>query len=154
VQPVAASLELITRVRATLAEPLELGQTPWGRRRVIGVTGGEFDGPMLRGKVLPGGADWQIVHEDGAATIDTRYTLETHDGALIYVSTRGCRTGPREVLARIAAGEMVDPAEYYFRVSIQYETSAPEYEWLNWVVAVASALRLADQVIYDAYVVR
>jgi hypothetical protein len=58
------------------------------------------------------------------------------------------------VLERIARGELVDPSEYYFRVSIQYETSAPEYEWLNWVVAVASAVRLADQVVYDAYVVR
>lgn len=153
-EPVAPRLELITRVRATLAEPLELGQTPWGRRRVIGITGGEVEGPLLRGKVLPGGADWQIVHEDGTATIDTRYTLQSHDGALIYVATRGCRTGPREVLGRIAAGETVDPSEYYFRVAIQYETSAPEYEWLNWVVAVASALRLADQVEYDAYVVR
>ena len=154
IEPVAPRLELITRVRATLAEPLELGPTPWGRRRVIGVTGGEFDGPLLSGKVLPGGADWQIVHADGAATIDTRYTLECQDGALISVATRGCRRGPREVLERIARGEPVDPSEYYFRVSIQYETSAPEYEWLNWIVAVASALRLSDQVVYDAYVVR
>ncbi|HTP19987.1 MAG TPA: DUF3237 domain-containing protein [Solirubrobacteraceae bacterium] len=153
-EPVAPSLELLTRLRATLAEPLELGQTPWGRRRVIGVTGGEFDGPLLSGKVLPGGADWQIVHEDGTASIDTRYTLECHDGALIYVATRGSRTGPREVLQRIAAGETVDPSEYYFRVSIQYETSARRYEWLNHIVAVASALRLADQVVYDAYAVR
>jgi 5-methylphenazine-1-carboxylate 1-monooxygenase len=153
-EPVAPSLELIARFRATLAEPLELGQTPWGRRRVIGVTGGEFDGPLLSGRVLPGGADWQVVHEDGTATIDTRYTLECRDGALISVATRGCRRGPREVLERIARGELVDPSEYYFRVSIQYETSAPAYEWLNWVVAVASALRLSDQVVYDAYVVR
>jgi hypothetical protein len=121
---------------------------------VIGITGGECDGPLLRGKVLPGGADWQIVHEDGAATIDTRYTLESHDGALIYVATRGWRTGAREVLERIAAGETVDPSEYYFRVTVQYEASAPGYEWLNRIVAVASALRLADQVEYDAYVVR
>ena len=153
-EPVAPSLELIARFRATLAQPLELGQTPWGRRRVIAVTGGEFDGPLLTGKVLPGGADWQVVHEDGTATIDTRYTLECHDGALISVATRGCRTGPREVLQRIAAGETVDPSEYYFRVAIQYETSAPQYEWLNWIVAVASALRLSDRVVYDAYVVR
>jgi hypothetical protein len=153
-EPVGPTLELITRVRATLAEPLELGHTPWGRRRVIGITGGEFDGPLLSGRVLPGGADWQIVHADGAATIDTRYTLESHDGALIYVATRGCRTGPPEVLRRIAAGETVDPSEYYFRVSIQYETSAPQYEWLNWVVAVASALRLANEVMYDAYILR
>ena len=153
-EPVSPRLELITRLRATLEEPLELGQTPWGRRRVIGITGGEFDGPVLSGRVLPGGADWQVVHEDGAATIDTRYTLECHDGALIYVATRGCRRGPREVLERLARGEAVDASEYYFRVSIQYETSAARYEWLNWVVAVASALRLPDQVVYDAYVVR
>lgn len=153
-EPVAPSLELITRVRATLAEPLELGQTPWGRRRVIGITGGEFDGPIMSGRVLAGGADWQIVHPDGSATIDTRYTLQSHDGALIYVATRGCRTGPREVLARIAAGETVDSSDYYFRVSIQYETSAPQYEWLNWIVAVASAVRLANEVMYDAYILR
>ena len=91
-EPVPPQLQLIARFRATLAEPLELGQTPWGRRRVIGITGGEFDGPLLSGKVLPGGADWQIVHEDGTATIDTRYTLECHDGALISVATRGAAT--------------------------------------------------------------
>lgn len=153
-EPVAPSLELIGRFRATLAQPLELGHTPCGRRRVIGVTGGEFDGPLLSGRVLPGGADWQVVHEDGTATIDTRYTLECHDGALISVATQGCRHGPREVLKRIADGEPVDPTEYYFRVSIQYETAAPGYEWLNWVVAVASAVRLRAEVVYDAYVVR
>jgi uncharacterized protein DUF3237 len=83
-----------------------------------------------------------------------RATLECHDGALISVATRGYRHGPREVLQRIAHGEPVDPSEYYFRVSIQYETSAPAYEWLNWIVAVASAVRLRDEVVYDAYVVR
>ena len=153
-EPVPPHLELLARFRATLAQPLELGQTPWGRRRVIGVTGGDFAGPRLSGTLLPGGADWQVVHEDGTATIDTRYTLECHDGALISVATHGCRHGPREVLKRIADGELVDPSEYYFRVSIQYETSAPRYDWLNRVVAIASAVRLAGQVMYDAYAVR
>ena len=129
-EPVAPSLELIARFRATLAQPLELGRTPWGRRRVIAVTGGEFDGPLLTGKVLPGGADWQVVHEDGTATIDTRYTLECHDGALISVATRGCRHGPREVLARIARGEPVDPSEYYFRVAIDQARCLRRMLWL------------------------
>ena len=153
-EPVPPSLELICRLRATLEPPQELGRTPWGRRRVIGIAGGEFDGPLLSGRVLPGGADWQVVHDDGTAAIDTRYTLECLDGALIYVATRGWRHGPLEVLERIAGGEQVDPSEYYFRVSIQYETSAPQYDWLNRVVAIASAVRLADQVMYDAYAVR
>ena len=154
IAPVEPRLKLLGRFRAELGEPLELGQTPWGRRRVIAIAGGEFDGPRLRGTVLAGGADWQVVHPDGTATIDTRYTLQTHDGALISVATQGVRHGPPEVLARIAAGELVDPAEYYFRVSIRYEVAEAEYGWLNRIVAVASAVRLANTVVYDAYEVR
>jgi hypothetical protein len=151
IQPVEPRLELIGRCRADLGEPLELGHTPWGRRRVIPIVGGEFDGPRLSATILVGGADWQVIHEDGMAAIDTRYTLQTHDEALISVATRGVRHGPPEVLRRLADGQPVDPAEYYFRVSIQYETGAEAYRWLNRIVAVASAVRLVDQVIYDAY---
>lgn len=104
--------------------------------------------------MLPGGADWQVVHPDGMATIDTRYTLKTHDGVLVSVATQGVRHGPADVLARIADGELVDPAEYYFRVSIRYEAAEAEYGWLNRIVAVASAIRLANAVAYDAYAVR
>jgi hypothetical protein len=154
IAPVEPHLELLGHCRAELGEPLELGQTLWGRRRVIPIAGGAFDGPSLRGTIVPGGADWQVVHPDGMATIDTRYTLKTHDDALVSVATQGVRHGPPEVLARIAAGELVDPAEYYFRVSIRYEVAEAEYAWLNRIVAVASAVRLAGTVIYDAYVVR
>jgi Protein of unknown function (DUF3237) len=153
IQPIRPGLELIGRCRADLGEPLELGHTPWGRRRIIPIVGGEFEGPRVSATILSGGADWQVVHEDAVAAIDTRYTLTTRDGALISVATRGVRHGPPDVLRRLADGEAVDPAEYYFRVCIQYETGAPAYEWLNRIVAVASAVRLADQVIYDAYAV-
>lgn len=152
--PVTPELELIARFRVSLGTPLELGRTPWGRRRVIPIAGGVFEGPLLSGTVLSGGADWQVIHDDGSAAIDTRYTLETNDGALISVATRGVRHGPPEVLERLASGDTVDPSEYYFRVAIQYETSAPAHVWLNRVVAVASAVRLADEVIYDAFVLR
>ena len=151
IQPVEPRLELIGRCRADLGEPLELGQTPWGRRRIIPIVGDEFDGPRESATILAGGADWQVIHEDGMAAIDTRYTLQTQDEALISVATRGVRHGPPDVLRRLADGQPVDPAEYYFRVSIQYETGAAGYRWLNQIVAVASAVRLADQVIYDAY---
>ena len=153
IQPVEPRLELIGRCRADLGEPLELGQTPWGRRRIIPILGGEFEGPRVSATILTGGADWQVIHEDGMAAIDTRYTLQTQDEALISVATRGVRHGPPDVLRRLADGEPVDPAEYYFRVSIQYETGAAGYRWLNRIVGVASAVRLADQVIYDAYAV-
>lgn len=152
--PVTPELDLIARFRISLGPPLELGKTPWGRRRVIPVTGGVFDGPLLSGTVLHGGADWQVVHDDGSAAIDTRYALETNDGGLISVATRGVRHGAPDVLERLASGETVDPSEYYFRVAIQYETSAPAHAWLNRVVAVASAVRLPDEVVYDAFVLR
>lgn len=151
IQPVEPRLELLGRCRADLGEPLELGRTPWGRRRIIPILGGEFDGPRLSARILSGGADWQVIHEDGTAAIDTRYTLQAQDEALISVATRGVRHGPPEVLRRLADGESVDPSEYYFRVAIQYETGAAAYRWLNQIVAVASAVRLADQVVYDAY---
>ncbi len=154
IEPVVPQLELIGRCRADLGEPLELGNTPWGRRRVIPIIGGEFVGARVSATILTGGADWQVIHEDGMAAIDTRYTLRTDDRALISVATRGVRHGPPDVLRRLAEGQPVDPTEYYFRVSIQYETGAVAYHWLNRIVAVASAVRLADQVIYDAYVLR
>ena len=150
-EPIQPGLELIGRCRADLGEPLEVGHTPWGRRRVIPIVGGEFDGPRVSATILSGGADWQVIHEDGMAAIDTRYTLQTRDDALISVATRGVRHGPADVLRRLAEGQPVDPAEYYFRVSVQYETGEADYLWLNRIVAVASAVRLADQVVYDAY---
>jgi len=152
--PITPGLDLIARFRVTLGEPLDVGDTHWGRRRVIPITGGDFSGPRLSGTVVPGGADWQVIHADGMATIDTRYTLRAADGALISVATSGVRDGPTEVLEALTRGVAVDPRAYYFRVAIRYETSSAEHAWLNRIVAVGSAVRLADEVVYDAYAVR
>jgi len=111
-------------------------------------------GAKLAGRVLPGGADWQIVRDDGTAVLEARYTIEAADGALVYVRNWGYRHGPREVLARIARGEVVDPALYYFRTTPTFETAAPQYDWLNRTVAVCSAVRTADRVVIDFYAVR
>ena len=146
-EPVPPRLELITRLRATLAEPLELGRTPWGRRRVIGITGGEFDGPLLSGKVLPGGADWQIVRANGVADLDTRYTLETDTGQLIYVQNVGIRHAPPEVTKRLMAGLPVDPTQVYFRTTPVFETSAPELEWLTRSIFVGTGERAPTEVV-------
>jgi hypothetical protein len=144
-------LDRLSRFVVELGPPMSLGHGPSGERRVIPIVGGHFEGPVLRGTVLPGGADWQVVHADGMASIDTRYTLQTHDDALIYVSTRGVRYGPAEVLARLARGERVDPREYYFRIPVQLETGMPDYSWVNQRVFVACAARLRDTVVYDLY---
>jgi hypothetical protein len=135
------NLEKLFRAEITLAPPQELGDTPRGRRRIIGITGGRFSGERLSGRVLPGGADWQVIRADGVADLDARYTLETEDGALIYVRNRGLRHGPPEVLRQLAAGEAVDPARYYMRTTPLFETGDARYAWLNRIVCVATGAR-------------
>jgi hypothetical protein len=130
----------LIQIKVTLEPVRDLGDTPLGRRRIIGITGGSFSG-RLSGRVLPGGADWQIVRADGTADLDARYTLETSDGALIYVNNRGYRHGPREVIARLVKGEDVDPALYYMRTTPWFETSSPAYDWLNRIVCVGTGAR-------------
>jgi hypothetical protein len=147
-------LEPLCRMQISLAAPLDLGDTPAGRRRIIAVTGGTFAGERLRGRVLPGGADWQLIRADHVASLDARYTLETDDGALIYVENRGYRHGPPEVLTRLAAGESVDPASYYMRTTPWFETSDPRYGWLNRIVCVASGARRAADVELQVFEVR
>src|SRR5260370_19786705 len=99
---------------------------------MVPLTGGTSTGPELNGKVLPASsADWQIALPDGTALGDIRYTLQTDDGDLLYVQSRGVRHGNADVLERLARGEDADATEYTFRTSIQIETAAPALDWLN-----------------------
>src|SRR5919205_4102709 len=139
-------LEPLLSAEIPLAPPQELGDTPHGRRRVIAITGGRFRGEKLAGRVLAGGADWQIIRADGVAELDARYTLETSDGALIYVRNFGYRHGPPDIMQRLAAGEAVDPSLYYMRTTPRFETGAERYKWLNRIVCVATGARRAAAV--------
>jgi hypothetical protein len=130
---------------------VSVGRMPLGERRVIDILGGSFHGDRLSGRIRPGGADWQIVRSDGAADLDARYTLETTDGALVQVHSRGLRHGPPDVIARLAAGEPVDPGAYYFRTVLRFETGAPALDWLNRVIAIARGARRPRVVELDAF---
>ena len=131
-------LTRVFRLEATFGEPLDLGDTGRGRRRIVPLTGGTFAGPELNGKLLPGAsADWQIVLADGTALGDIRHTLQTDDGALLYVQSRGVRHGSAEVLARLGRGEDVDASEYVFRTSTRIETASARLDWLNKGVFVS-----------------
>ena len=145
------ALRTLFDVEVDLAEVLSLGRTPLGERRIINITGGSFAGERLSGRVLPGGGDWQIIRADGAADLDARYTLETDGGRLIQVRSQGLRHGPPEILARLAAGEPVDPSRYYFRTVLRFETGAGELDWLNRVIAVARGVRLPRAVQLNAF---
>lgn len=131
---------------------VDLGATPAGQRRIATVTGGAFKGDRLSGTILaaPGG-DWLLVRPDGATVLDVRITLETDDRQLIYMTYRGIRHGPVEVMARLAQGEAVDPASYYFRTTPAFETAAPKYDWLNRIVSVATGRREKSGPVYEVY---
>jgi hypothetical protein len=148
------SLTRVYRLEATLGEPLDLGELPQGRRRIVPLTDGTFTGPELNGTLLPGSsADWQIVLPDGTALGDIRYALETDEGDLLYVQSRSVRHGSPDVLERLARGEDVDASEYTFRTSTQIETAAPALDWLNKGVFISVAARLPGGVIYETYLV-
>ena len=131
----------IFTIHCALAIIQKLGNTPYGERRVINILRGTVDGPRLTGKVLPGGADWQIVRADGVVHLTARYTLETAAGALVMVDAEGYRHGPPEVMERLARDETVDPALYYFRTFMRFETSHPSAAWLNSILAIGVGVR-------------
>jgi hypothetical protein len=145
------SLEPIFRMRVEVADILSVGQTPYGERRVVPILGGRFEGPRLSGKILPGGADWQIIRSDDVADLRARYVIETDAGARIQVQSDGLRHGPREVLEAIARGEQVDPSRYYFRTILRFEAADPSVAWLNRIIALGRGQREKLGVKLDVY---
>ena len=123
-------------VRITAAPSQKLGAVPHGTRIIVPVTGGDFEGPRLRGKILSGGGDWLLLRADGVLELDLRITLETDDHALIYMTFQGLRHGPADAIAALGRGEVVDPARYYFRTVPRFETSAETHAFLNRIIAV------------------
>jgi muconolactone delta-isomerase len=145
----------VYRLEAALGEPIDLGDTARGRRRIAPLIGGTFTGPTLNGKLVPdGSADWQTLLPDGTALGDIRYALQTDGGEVLYVQSRSVRQGSAEVLARLGRGEYVDPSEYTFRASTQIETAAAELDWLNKGVFVSVGGRQATGVVYEIYLVQ
>src|SRR5947208_16604478 len=126
----------------------KLGAVPHGTRAIAPITGGTFEGPRLRGKVLPGGGDWTLLGSDGVLELDLRITLETDDHALIYMTFQGVRHGPPDAIAALSRGENVDPASYYFRTLPRFETSADAYAFLNRIVAVGTGEATPDGAVH------
>ncbi len=128
-----------------------IGPTPNGNRRIGLVASGTFEGPKMKGIVLPGGADWIIGRSDGSTTLDVRIVLQTDDGATIGLTYRGMRHGPADVMAKVNGGEMVDPSLYYFRTAMFFETASEKYDWLNRVIAIGTGHRPPEGPVYDVF---
>jgi Protein of unknown function (DUF3237) len=138
-------------MRLEVKPPLVVGSPPDSYRRIGVIPGGSFEGDRLSGTVLDGGSDWQIIRPDGAVNLNVRLVLRTNDDALVCMTYQGVRYGPRDVIARIDRGEVVDPESYYFRINPLFQTSAPQYDWINHVVGIGIGHRLADGPIYSIF---
>ena len=144
--------EYVMTVALKVTEAIsDLGPTPYGHRRIARIAGGTFEGPAIGGAVHGGGGDWLLLRSDGVLQLDVRVTLETDDGALIYMSYRGLRHGSPEAMERMNRGEPVDPAEVYFRTSPVFETSDGRYAWMNRAIFVGSGRRLPEGPVYDVH---
>jgi hypothetical protein len=143
--------ELLFKIVLDVPTIRDLGKTPYGMRRIAQIAGGTFEGPKLAGKVLAGGGDWLLLRADGVLQLDVRVTLQTHDEQLIYMTYKGFRHGPKDVMDRLNRGESVDPSLYYFRATPYFETSSDKYSWLNGVCTVATGQRSASGPTYHVF---
>jgi hypothetical protein len=146
----APSLEHAFDASIAVETPVEVGETGLGQRRVIAIAGGEISGPRLSGRILPGGADYQIIRPGGLTELHARYVVETPSG-LVYVENTGIRFGPAEALERIRQGLPVDPALIYFRSAPRFETAARDLGWLTTSLFVASGARHPDRVVLSVF---
>ena len=121
------------RVEVTPGKLLELGKTAKGTRKIVPILGGIFEGPEIRGIILPGGYDWQLARTDGVSEVEARYVLKTDDDVLITIINKGLRYGTPDAMQKIANGELASSSEYYFRCAPVFETVAGKYDWLNGI---------------------
>lgn len=145
--PPAPELLAFADLAVTVAAPQEVGRTVHGRRRLIPILGGEVRGQGWQGRVLPGGADFQLIVNDRLAELDARYTIETDGGDLIFVSNRAVRVAAPEVMAALMRGEPVDPSRVYFRCSPQFETASASLAWISERLFIGTGARQPDRVL-------
>ena len=147
----ALETRYVFTITAHIAGVTSAGDTGAGIRRIVPITGGEVRGKDINGKVLPFGADFQIIRPNELIDLEAKYAFETDDGAVVYVENKGIRFGPTELLQRLQRGEPVDPKLIYFRTVPKFETGAEKYRWLMEYLFIGSAARHADRVVIDVH---
>ncbi|SEE50545.1 Protein of unknown function [Rhizobiales bacterium GAS191] len=146
-------LEHVADLEIGIAAPIEIGETAVGERRVIPITGGIVKGPRLNGRILPAGADFQIIRPDGVTELVARYVIEAGDGALIYIENSGIRHGPPELIVKLRRGEEVDPGLIYFRTAPRFETASPRHQFLMRHLFIGVGARYPDRVALAVWLV-
>jgi hypothetical protein len=145
--PEAPNLEFVCELKVKLKPAIIVGETPHGTRRIIPIVGGTFEGPKMKGEILDGGADWQIVRKDGVSELEAHYQIKTDDGIVIYIKNVGLRVATPEIAAKIAKGEVVSPNDYYFRAVPKFDAPiSSKYEWMNNAIFICRGIRNPDSV--------
>jgi hypothetical protein len=150
-EPIAPSLEFFCELNVQIDPPLTVGDTPYGVRKIIPITGGFVTGPDLKGTIISGGGDWQVVRSDGVAEIEAHYQFKTIDDTVIYIKNTGLRVTSPEVAEKMARGEYVPGSEYYFRGFPKFEAPKGVYEWMNNCLFLCSGLRLPNRVLIHVW---
>jgi hypothetical protein len=151
ISPVPIQLNHFADLSVQVAAPTEVGMTPAGRRRMIAITGGEARGNGWTARVLPGGADYQLIVSDTRAELEAHYLLETDGGDRIYVRNHAIRVAAPEVTAAIARGEPVEPGQVYFRCVPTLQTASRALHWINDRLFAGAGERRPDRVVMSFY---
>lgn len=156
-EPAAPELKYFGTLNIEVAQPVEVGRTHAGQRRVIPITGGTLTGPGVSGTILDAGADFQVIRSATESDLDARYVIELDDGARVFVTNMAYRTGSAEDIAAIAEGKKVPAERIYFRCAPRFEvadTANTSWQWLESTVVIGSGRREPDAVIIDLWIVR
>jgi hypothetical protein len=158
-EPIMSDLkfEFLMSSEATLKPGLDIGNGAMGHRGIADVTGGTFEGPRLKGTIVPSGADWYLLNPTlGILNLDVRATLQTDDGANIFTQYKGRITAPPEQFATLfdRSNGLPDPSSYYFRTAPLFETGSEKYSWLNGIVAVGVGHISENGVGYEIYEIK
>lgn len=140
-------LKFFADLSVEVAKPIEVGKTIHGTRRLISILGGSATGVGWTARVLPGGADFQLIVNAQMAELDARYALETDAGDVIYVQNHAIRTASPEVMAKLIQGEVVNPESVYFRCTPRFETASPALSWISERLFIGTGARHPDRVV-------
>jgi Protein of unknown function (DUF3237) len=150
-QQAAPALTFFCELKVQLDPALIVGETPHGTRRIIPIIGGSVEGPAIKGEIIKGGADWQVLRNDGVTELEAHYQFKTEDGTLIYIKNTGLRVASKDVADRLAKGEHVPSTQYYFRAVPKFEAPAGKYDWINNAIFVCTGERLANMVLIKVW---
>ena len=147
----APKLEFFCALKVKLDPAMVVGETAHGTRRIVPIIGGTVEGPNIKGEIIKGGADWQVVRKDGVTELEAHYQFKTDDAVIIYIKNTGVRVATPEIADKIARGEKVESSQYYFRAVPKFEAPKGKYAWINDTLFICTAERLPDVVLVNVW---